>query len=71
MEKKSVERGETDLAYYGDIELVAWRDNRAVYMASNNFSGLPEGTSTRWCRKEKKGFKFQLLFQVTIKVWEE
>ena len=27
---------------YCDIELVAWKDNKVVYVASNKFSGLPQ-----------------------------
>ena len=37
MEKKAVPRGETDVLYMKDVVLVAWKDNKAVYMASNKY----------------------------------
>lgn len=37
MEKK--ERGHADVVYKGDTVLVAWRDSKAVYLASNKYTG--------------------------------
>ena len=54
MEKKNIERGFTDIAYLEDVELVAWKDNRPVYVASNKYTGSATQTSKKWSRSEKK-----------------
>ena len=54
MDKKSIERGFTDTAYLDDIELVAWKDNRSVYVASNKYTADTSETVKRWCRVQKK-----------------
>ena len=54
MEKKNIERGFTDIAYLEDVELVAWKDNRPVYVASNKYTGSANQTSKKWSRSEKK-----------------
>ena len=39
MEKKEIVRGHSDVAYKDDTVLVAWRDSKAVYLASNKHTG--------------------------------
>lgn len=39
MEKKEIARGHSDVAYKDDTVLVAWKDSKAVYLASNKYSG--------------------------------
>lgn len=38
MEKKLIDRGHTDVLYKKDQVLVAWKDSKAVYVASNKYS---------------------------------
>ena len=54
MEKKNVQRGYAESAYLDDIEMVAWKDNRPVYVASNKFSGASNIMMKKWSRAEKK-----------------
>jgi hypothetical protein len=37
LEKKTVPRGHTNVLYKDDQVLVAWKDNKGVYMASKKF----------------------------------
>lgn len=46
LEKKTVERGTSHLLYREDQVLVAWKDNKGVYVASNKYAG----ESTETCR---------------------
>jgi DNA excision repair protein ERCC-6 len=39
MEKKEIIRGHSDVAFKDDTVLVAWRDSKAVYLASNKYTG--------------------------------
>ena len=39
MEKKEIVRGHSDVAYKDHTVLVAWRDSKAVYLASNKYTG--------------------------------
>lgn len=54
MEKKIVERGTSHLMYRQDQVLVAWKDNKAVYAASNKHSGNSNNNCKRWCRSTSK-----------------
>lgn len=54
LEKKSVERGFSDVAYRNDQVLVAWRDNKGVYMTSNKFGSEANTTCRRFCRAKHK-----------------
>ena len=54
LEKKTVKRGTMEAIYKEDQVLVAWKDNKAVYMASNKYSAETATTVRRFCRKEKK-----------------
>jgi hypothetical protein len=50
LEKKTVERGTSSQLYREDQVLVAWKDNKAVYVASNKHSGELKKTCKRFCR---------------------
>jgi hypothetical protein len=50
LEKKTVERGTSSQLYREDQVLVAWKDNKAVYVASNKHSGELRKTCKRFCR---------------------
>jgi hypothetical protein len=56
--KKAIEkhwkRGDIEETYTADITVVAWSDNKPVYVASNVSTSEPVGTVRRWSRKEKK-----------------
>lgn len=54
LEKKNVERGTSHIVYRKDQVLVAWKDNKAVYAASNKHGGDSTGTCRRWCRTTRK-----------------
>lgn len=54
MEKKTVSRGTSHLLFREDMVLVAWKDNKAVYVASNKHSGESTKSCKRWCRTSSK-----------------
>ncbi len=54
LEKKTVPRGHTDVLYKDDQVLVAWKDNKRVYMASNKFGADTTNNCRRFCRTERK-----------------
>jgi len=54
LEKKTVPRGHTDVLYKDDQVLVAWKDNKGVYMASNKFGADTTNNCRRFCRTERK-----------------
>ena len=54
MEKKACPRGDLDVLYKEDQLLAAWKDNKAVYVASNKFGAGMETTVRRFNRTEKK-----------------
>jgi hypothetical protein len=45
--KKTVERGFTDILYKEDMVLAAWKDNKAVYVASNRHPATTDATCRR------------------------
>jgi hypothetical protein len=49
-----VPRGHTDVLYKDDQILVAWKDNKGVYMASNKFGGDTINNCLCFCRTERK-----------------
>lgn len=53
MDKKSVERGFSKAIYKEDLVLVAWKDNRGVFMASNKYSADCSTTCKRFCRTKR------------------
>lgn len=53
IDKKSVERGFSKAIYKDDVVLVAWKDNRGVYMASNKYSANCKATCKRFCRTKR------------------
>ena len=57
LEKKQVPRGTSDVVYKDDIVLVAWKDNKPVYMASNKFGGEMSSTCRRYSRVEHKSIQ--------------
>ena len=52
--EKSLERGASQQMFTDDISLVAWKDNRVVYLASNCHAGDTSGTVRRWSRDQKE-----------------
>ncbi len=54
LEKKTVERGHSVRLYRGDQVLVAWKDNKGVYAASNKHSGYCSKACKRFCRTTRK-----------------
>ena len=44
LEKKTVERGTFEAVFNGDQVLVAWKDNKGVYMGSNKYGVDPLST---------------------------
>ena len=54
MEKKDIPCGEIYVLYKSDQVLVGWKDNKAVYMGSNQWSEIDGGPSMRWSRDLKK-----------------
>jgi len=54
LEHKTVARGTMDVVYRKDQVLVGWKDNKAVYMASNQHGATTTGTCRRFSRVERK-----------------
>ncbi len=54
LEKKTVPRGHTDVLYKDDQILVAWKNNKGVYMASNKFGADTTNNCRHFCRTERK-----------------
>lgn len=54
MEHKAVARGTMDVRFRRDQVLVAWRDNKAVYMASNKHGSEATKTCRRFSRLDGK-----------------
>ncbi len=54
LEKKTMPRGHTDVLFKDDQVLVAWKDNKWVYMASNKFGADTTNNCRRFCRTERK-----------------
>ena len=54
LEKKTVERGTFEAVFNGDQVLVAWKDNKGVYMGSNKYGVDPLSTCNRYNRVERK-----------------
>jgi hypothetical protein len=52
--KKTVERGFTDILYKEDMVLAAWKDNKAVYVASNRHPATTDATCRRFDRMNRK-----------------
>ncbi len=54
LEKKIVPRGHTDELFKDDQILIAWKDNKGVYMTSNKFGADTTNNCRRFCRTERK-----------------
>ena len=54
LEKKTVARGTFQTVFKRDQVLVAWKDNKAVYMGSNKYGVDPVSTCSRFNRVERK-----------------
>jgi hypothetical protein len=54
LEHKSITRGTADILYNKDQVLVGWKDNKAVYMASNVHGADMDKNCRRYSRVEKK-----------------
>ena len=56
--KKEVEknwtRGQIESTYHEDISVTCWKDNKPVYMCSNQFGEEPLVKAKRWNRVERK-----------------
>lgn len=57
LEKKNVVRGTSHALYKDDQVLVAWKDNRAVYMVSNKYTADTSSTVRRFCRTDRKNIQ--------------
>lgn len=53
MEKKTVARGTSMAVYQEDRAVVVWRDNKAVYMASNKYDAETKSSCKRFCRVKR------------------
>jgi hypothetical protein len=53
VEKKTVERGFSQTLYNDDQVLLVWKDNKAVYMASNKHGDAITNTCKRFCREKR------------------
>ena len=51
--KKNVLRGTFETAYNGDRVCVSWKDNRAVYIGSNQYGPHPVTNVSRYVREAK------------------
>lgn len=65
LEKKSVERGYFQTVYRSDQVLVAWKDNKGVYVASNKHAAVQERTCTRFCRTKRQSIQVPIPSLVT------
>ena len=54
MESKTVPRGTMDVVFKDDVVVVGWKDNKAVYMASNKYSAAANKTCRRYNRQERR-----------------
>lgn len=52
-------RGTADILYKDDIVLVGWKDNKAVYMASNVHGANMNKSCRRYSRTEKRDIQVQ------------
>ena len=64
MEKKENPRGKVDRLYQDDIELVCWKDNKPVYIASNKFDGTCENSCRRFNRVERKNMQIPIPYMI-------
>lgn len=69
LEKKGIERGHSDVVYKDDTVLVAWRDSKAVYLASNKYTGDINHNCQRYDRIKKA--KVQVPIPNMIKTYNE
>ena len=53
LEKKDVVRGTFETVYKGDQMCVSWKDNKAVYMGSNQYGPHPITTVSQYIREAK------------------
>jgi hypothetical protein len=51
--EKNMARGDHKVVYSEEVCVVQWKDNKAVYLASNCFTPEPLGTVSRYHGKEK------------------
>lgn len=68
LENKNVDRGTSEVLYNGDQTLVAWKDSKAVYVASNMHSGSADNTCKRFDRAKKKSVQVRYWYCNTVKV---
>lgn len=67
LEHKTVPRGTSDVLYNYDQVLVGWKDNKAVYMASNVHSAATNKTCRRYSRTEKRELQVSFLYNYMLK----
>jgi len=53
MEKKTVLRGHSQTLFRADQVVCAWKDNKAVYVASNKHGPAKTNNCTRFCREKR------------------
>ena len=58
--ERNFERGQRETVYSGDLCITVWRDNKAVFMASNSYDELPLGKTRRWSRVEKRNVELEV-----------
>jgi len=67
LEKKAVPRGTADVIYQADRVLVAWKDNKAVFMASNIHGADMTKTCRRYSRVEKRDVQVGIYYFILCK----
>ena len=69
LENKNVLRGTSEVLYKDDQTLVAWKDSKAVYMASNKHSGDTDNTCKRFDRVQKKSVQVSKFLPLPPLMW--
>ena len=52
--EKNWDRGQIESTYHEDIAVNCWKDNKPVYMCSNQFGEEPLAKAKRWSRVESQ-----------------
>lgn len=65
LEKKSVDRGHSQALYKDDQVLVAWKDNKGVYVASNKHGAEQQASCSRFCRTKRQSIQVPIPKMVT------
>jgi len=65
LEKKKTSRGSSHTVFRNDQVLVAWKDNKGVYMASNKHGADVSQTCKRFCREKRVSIQVPIPAMVT------